>query len=55
MIRLQDQMEEWNKRDWELHEKAGLVFSGYDESGDAEWIGTSEQWRRYEELDLETL
>jgi len=34
-----------------LHTKAGLQFAGYDFEGNEEWIGTDEQWAKYEELD----
>jgi len=35
----------------DLHTKAGLQFAGYDFEGDKEWIGTDEQWAKFEELD----
>ena len=35
--------------DPDLHEQAGLVFSGVSEER-KEWIGTREQWYEYERL-----
>lgn len=32
------------------HEEAGLVFSGINEDGEKEWIGTDKEWNRYSEL-----
>ena len=35
----------------DLHLKAGLTFSGKNAEGENEYIGTSQQWDKYEELD----
>lgn len=37
----------------DLHEQAGLTFWGHDEDGSEEWIGTNQQWRRFQELENE--
>lgn len=43
--------EEYNERiDTEIHERAGLVYSGKDMDGEDEWIGTDAQWFKYDEL-----
>ena len=34
----------------DLHEIAGLMDGGIDEEGQIQWIGTKQQWERYEEL-----
>ena len=35
----------------DLHLKAGLVKSGKNDEGEPEYIGTQEQWDKYEELE----
>lgn len=34
-----------------LHQEAGLVYSGKNFEGEDEWIGTREQWEKYEQLE----
>lgn len=36
--------------DYKLHLDAGLIFSGKNEDGENEWIGTDEKWSLYEEM-----
>ena len=36
--------------DTDLHLLAGLMDGGLNGDGDIDWIGTDEQWDRYEEL-----
>jgi len=33
-----------------LADEAGLVDGGKDEEGDQQWIGTNQQWNRFEKL-----
>lgn len=35
------------------HEQAGLINTGVDEEGEIQWLGTSQQWDKYEELTKE--
>lgn len=34
----------------DLHLKAGMTFGGLNDDGVMEWIGTDEQWDKFEEL-----
>ena len=34
----------------DLHETAGLTYSGKNFEGDSEWIGTQQAWERYDQL-----
>lgn len=36
--------------DFQLHEKAGLTYSGKDYNGYDEWIGSREEWNEYDRL-----
>ena len=36
--------------DYKLKNMAGMVFSGFDDEGEPEWIGDSEKHKKYEEL-----
>lgn len=38
------------EREYDLHIKAGLVYSGMNIDGESEWIGTDKEWQEYEEL-----
>ena len=39
-----------NFSDEDIHEQAGLIFSGINFEGETEWIGTKLQWEKYERL-----
>ena len=47
---MQDNMIIYTAEYWQNHFKAGLVFSGYDGFGEAEWVGEKEQWDNLENL-----
>lgn len=34
----------------QLRHEAGLVFGGYDNEGNEQWIGTNKEWEKYEML-----
>ena len=36
--------------DYELHLEAGLVYSGMNAEYETEWIGTKQDWQKYEDL-----
>lgn len=41
---------ERDEYDFNLHLKAGLAYSGKNEEGEDEWIGTVQHWQTYERL-----
>ena len=44
------QMEIKMENDYDMHEQAGLIYSGIDDDGDDLWMGSSKQFKKYEEL-----
>lgn len=38
------------KDDYDKHIEAGLAYAGLDDDGEALYIGTDSQWRKYEQL-----
>lgn len=47
------QTDTWLEYDKELHEEAGLVYSGLNADGEPEYIGTDAQWKKYNKIAYE--
>ena len=41
------------EKEIDLHKIAGLVYTGKNEEGEKEYLGTEAEWERYEELEKE--